>query len=255
MILLQYENHENHENDFMTDLLSEISFVNKQKSIIYKDMIEWDVVCREQTILIRSPLCKLVYVTNRRVILQIQSNDVSDLFVRCISRLESAYQCSGSLIQCHHGVKSMIVEIDPYGMMFYKRNGEDVSFEVIKESYKESKPYVICMFYLDKRTQKNSEYNFRWRVFQMREYFIRRANQCLIRFKDDDKDVPDYEPYIKSFTHTPPTPPPPPPVFRVNTDVVIKKRVIIDKLKTENMNQYIMTKEQLEETIRRIKKK
>lgn len=252
-----------YENDMSNsvDIINKCLFLNKQRSILYENTTEWDVYTNQNEILfIRTPLCRVVYSNNHIFILQIQENAISQRFYDWIVEFESRllgdmhYDKFVRENENYH-TKSMVVDADLNGVSYYDRDGVQMNENVMCRLNK--KPYVIGMLYLDKKWESTSKVGFRWRIFQMREYFIDKPNICMIKtdLNVSNNSTVYYRPISQSVLPPPPPPPPPPEKYTYKPHaIVISKKVIISRLKEVNKGGFVLSQKELDDALKRFKK-
>lgn len=267
-------------------------FIRKHKSLYFTHSYEWDVTIPNSNctlnmhniLIMRTCICKLVYFnkSTNKVILQISEyssiqNTLKQKFIDFVDKLEMKYNVDAEFKLLKKDSKynnySIIIEYDPEGFTWFERNGK------VKDHLNIScaeKMNVVCMLYLDKKIHKNVDVpqskqivGFRWRLFQVREIFLR-PQKCMIRLSSDiidnlkegngesnEKEDNFFVPFASfnapTFNPPPPPPPPPlPPVFKISTPI-IKKNEIINKIKKDSNLQFVVSKDELMQVMKKMK--
>lgn len=256
-------------------VLPTIKFVNRQKSIMYSNTIEFDCLSENEEILfIRTPVCKCVFFNGQTIILQIIKNGNLYLkFISFIKKFEQMQNLSESLIKENENhVLSMVLNVDMDAFVWFER--ERPIEKILSISTTKVKTSVVAILYLDKKICNchQTEEKFRWRCFQVRDTFLQKR-KCMIRFKEENYDENENETNFddifyheensvsivqssNSLASVPPPPPPPPlpPVFKMNNEIVIKKKQLVDKLKKETSNLFVVSQDELNTILKKFKK-
>lgn len=255
--------------------LPPFKFVNKQKSLILTNHIEYDCFSEnDEIIIIRTPICKCVYYNGLTIILQIvKTGLLYKKFIETINKIEHTYKINDSLIKCNEtNISSMILSVDTDAFTWFER---ERPIEKIISSTTKVKTSVVAILYIDKKVSsiyRENDTTFRWRCFQVRDVFLQKR-KCMIRFKNESESEIDENHefddifYVNHsmnnviFTHvvslpTPPPPPPPPlpPVFKMNTEIIVKKKQLVEKLKKESSNLFVVSQDELNLVLERFKK-
>lgn len=262
--------------------LPTIKFVNRQKSYMYSNSIEFDCLSESDEILfLRTPACKCVFFNGQTIILQLIKNGNLYLkFLSFIKKLEQIQNVSESLIKENENqVLSMVLHIDTDAFVWFERE-RPVEKKVSFSTTTKVKTSVVAIIYLDKKilncNQNDLQEKLRWRCFQVRDIFLQKR-KCMIRFKDEEEND-DNEDNINfddiffykessnisnmqltnsptSVLLPPPPPPPPlPPVLKMNNEIVIKKKQLVDKLKKETSNLFVVSQDELNTILKKFKK-
>jgi hypothetical protein len=259
-------------------VLPNIKFVNRQKSYLYSNSIEFDCLSENDEILfLRTPACKCVFFNGHTIILQIIKNGNLYLkFISFIKKIEQTQNVSESLIKENENqVLSMVIHIDMDAFIWFER--ERPVEKKMSYSTTKVKTSVVAIIYLDKKilncNQNDLQEKLRWRCFQLRDIFLQKR-KCMIRFKDENEDdnesiinfddiffykessnISNLQLINKTLTFLPPPPPPPlPPVFKMNNEIVIKKKQLVDKLKKETSNLFVVSQDELNTILKKFKK-
>lgn len=256
--------------------LPPFKFVNKQKSLILMNHIEYDCFTEnDEIIIIRTPICKCVYYNGLTIILQIvKTGHLYKKFIETIHNIEHTYKINDSLIKCNEtNITSMIISVDTDAFTWFER---ERPIEKMISSTTKVKTSVVAILYLDKKVSsvfKENDSSFRWRCFQVRDIFLQKR-KCMIRFKDDLETDESNEfddifyvnhsmnnvistHVVSLATPTPPPPPPPPPlppVFKMNTEIIVKKKQLVEKLKKESSNLFVVSQDELNSVLERFRK-
>lgn len=237
--------------------------------------------------IMRTCICKLVYFnkSTNKVILQISEYSIQNTlkvkFIDFVDKLEMKYNVDAEFKLLKKDSKynnySIIIEYDPEGFTWFERNGKVKDHLNISSNEKMN---VVCMLYLDKKIHKNVDtpqykqtIGFRWMLFQVREVFLR-PQKCMIRLSSDNENLKEgngestikeenfFVPfssfnasYMSPIFNQPPPPPPPPPlppVFKIRTPI-IKKNEIINKIKKDSNLQFVVSKDELMQVMKKMK--
>lgn len=266
-----------------------LKFIRKQKSLYYPNSFEWDVTVMNPeenmivnyekiptVIIMRTCVCKLVYFNKYRtqVILQISEyssqNSLTCKFIHFVEKLETFYKIDSEFRLIKKDSKynnfSIIIDYDPDGFTWFDREGKPKDHLNVPMHEKIN---VAGIMYLDKKISKNADgsgepiIGFRWRLFQLRDIYLR-PQKCMVRLSTDsaapsDNDTNFYVPFYSGFpgaNYVPPPPPPPPPpplppVFKISSQ--IKKNQIINKIKKDSNQQFVVSQDELMQVMKKIK--
>jgi hypothetical protein len=262
-------------------------FVRKHKSLYLPSCFEWDVTTKNADLtfpdvpnvfIMRTCICKLVYFNKYRnqAIFQINEhsmqNSLSSKFMEFVEKLESKFDVDDEYKLIKKDTKynnySLIMDYDPEGFTWFERSGK-VKDHLHMSNFE--KINVVGVLYLDKRIMKTttaenaskSAYGFRWKLFQIREIYLR-PQKCMIRLTSDcasaasESESNFFVPFASACAHmlAPPPPPPPPPlppIFKMNT--VIKKNEIVNRLKKDSSVQFVISQDELMQVMKKMKSK
>lgn len=260
--------------------LPPFKFVNKQKSLILANHIEYDCFSEnDEIIIIRTPICKCVYYNGLTIILQIvKTGLLYKKFIETINNIEHTYKINDSLIKCNeNNISSMVLLVDTDAFTWFER---ERPIEKIISSTTKVKTSVVAILYIDKKVSsiyRENDTTFRWRCFQVRDVFLQKR-KCMIRFKNEsESETEDNNEFddifyvnhssnlsllsltqmnsLTSLTLPPPPPPPPlPPVFKMNTEIIVKKKQLVEKLKKESSNLFVVSQDELNLVLERLRK-
>lgn len=279
-----------YENSTFQDffLKYEFEFVRCHKSLYFPNSFEFDISLKKKVdlspivvssdvvssvsmsptlFILRTPICKIVYFNkmSNKAIFQISNpqNKISEKFIIFINEMQEKYQIDSefNLVKQDSRYKnfSLILDLDSDGFSWFDRNGieKDTSCNINSD-----KPNVVGMLYLDKKIilksdSAKTQIGFRWRLFQLREIFLVKQ-KCLIKLKiDQEKDDDIFHPFptVSSFPPPPPPPPPLPPVFKLTEKIIIRKKEIINKIKKESNQNFVVSQDELLQVLKKMKAK
>lgn len=270
---IDYENHTFEE--FYSR--NEFDFIRKHKSLYHLNSFEFDVCSKKLTdagtpflFILRTPICKIVYFNKNtnKAIFQISNptNKISEKFIIFVNDMQEKYEIHSDFHLIKHDQSfnnySLILEMDLDGFAWFDRLGVERDQKSIE------KPNVVGILYLDKKILvKGSEHTkqkigFRWRLYQLREMFLGQQ-KCMIKLKTDPAEsasnfVKDdiFVPFpTVSALPQPPIPPPPPPVFKIAPKIIIKKKELINRLKKETNQNFVVSQDELIQVLKRMKSK
>lgn len=270
--------------------VDECVFINKQRSVIHEHTTEWDVYTHaDELVLMRTPLCRVVYRSpgGGKYILQLHQADRGTVAPKFVAWMDRWDACVGALLEGGATVEpsvrysdefrthSICVECDVSECTFFHRDGTQATDSDIARGN-----LVVGVLYLDKvcaRESANSDVAVRvmsrWRLLQLRLYAVAPVRECLIRYAGAPDAPPVGAPpvgaspvgaycpvpvvvYCAGRVMPPPPPPPPPPlppVFTGRVEIVLQKKKIIEKLKTEHKG-FVVSQSELNTVLARFKK-